>query len=220
MFNANKQKQKISRDIIEKRVRALEDMGFKAGLSQEPPREFPGADTVVTLSLRDRKEYRIGGSAGYQLEKLRELFEEKVIRHDNMPGNGRVCNYDIEALMELMAFIMGFRKQGTEMEILVTDKEMEITCSPSEDRDGSIAGWFMRGTLLDNIQKLAENGNEYSLPGYNLFEDELFIRVPCHRYFIKPEAICDAVKIAGMREGAILTKEEAEEFARRRFKKL
>lgn len=200
--------------VIRNRIRELEGLGFKAGLSKEPPAGFPGADTVVTVNLRDRKERSIGGSAGYQLEKIREVLESDVIKSDMMPGKGKVYNYDIEALMELMAFVMGFRKQYGSMTVFCNEKGIEITCSASDDRDGSLSGYFMRGTLESNIQKLIENGNEV-IPGYNHFENELFIKISLPKFFVRAEMLLDGAKISGMRFGAVVTGEEINEMARK-----
>lgn len=165
-------------------VRTLHAGGFLKDTDIDIPEDYPGRGIKAYSIAYTFEDRFIDGSARVQLEELREYLRLHAIRTEFMRGKGSVRTFDLDALTDIAAFLIGNRRPGGDMTIAVLKGGIEMIC---DAEPAGHAGKLMNGSLEDAIEKLHENGNGYPIIEYDPKTAELTAAIFIPQFFKKPD---------------------------------
>ncbi len=186
--------------------KTLLEGGFLEDRDIDIPEEYPGQGIMAYSRAYTYEERFIDGSSEEQLEGLREYLRLHAIRTGFMRGKGSVCTFDLDALTDIAAFLIGNRRQGGEMTVAVLKGGIEMTCDAEHKGH---AGKLMNGSLKEAMEKLHQNGNGYPIVEYDPKTAELTAAIFMPQFFRKPDQTRQDSKFSstwagGLMEGAVI----------------
>ncbi len=177
-------------------LKKLEEAGFLPADKKEVSEDFAVPSTYAYSEGYLFGSELIEGSAKEQLEKIESFIKKCALQSDLMPKRGKVYNYDMSALMDLIAFLMANRDVESEdiMNIACVKEGIEVAVKAEVTGLG-----LMEKSFDEAMEALAENGNGYPIV---TFEDgDLILAVNIHPFFKKPSEVRSNAKLAGMMFG-------------------
>lgn len=190
-IRGNKERKEIDivvadhREESENGVRTLLEGGFFEKSEENIPENYPGQSIYAVGAAYLPEKAIISGSAEKQVEQLREFFRLNAIRSSNMRSVGKVYTYDLDALTDIAAFLIGNSSGRAPMTVAIMKKGIEMTCAAEP---AGYADKLMKGSLEEAMKKLYENGNGYPIVEYDSKEGELTAAIFIPKFFSRSEA--------------------------------
>lgn len=177
-------------------LKRLEEAGFLSAEAKEVPEDFAVPSTYAYSEGYLYGAELIKGNVKEQLEGIEAFIRKYALQSDLMPKRGKVYNYDMAALMDIIAFLMENRDVESEdiMNIACVKEGIEVAVKAKPS--GYI---LMKGSLDEAMEALAENGNGYPIITYE--DGDLIAAISIHTFFKKPSEVRSNAKLAGMMSG-------------------
>lgn len=195
---AELKKEERRRQYIEG-MRSLQDNGFLA--KKKAGDEIVSAEaTFIRTHLFPEQVLVLEGSILEQKEKIRRFIKEYIYNYLLIPRRGKSYNYDLEALMDIIGFVMENRNPAYEALLAIIPEGIEITVPAAlPENRGSVPG--LEG--LENAAKRCfENKNGYPVISYDADDGKLTAAVFVPPYFYQPFEVRSNAAFANMMNAA------------------